>query len=489
MMVALGAAAVSRSASATTTRTYTLGAMNRFIIDDTNRWLYPHMITKFKSLFYIELFGSDPSRLFSAPGSARQAAGPAGQTLDLVDLVQVQSTAGGGVILGITDDIFLSAHLSDYEDPTVPTFLSLLGESSQGDPNAFPWLATVPPDAPGSANRKFDLFGAYNLADVLQLGLHFEYGSSKYIRNPNDNDPQVPADQNGGVEARKIDEIRTSEWGLLVSAGLTPSEAFALDFGIGFRLHDLDYFPNDRDELIEGGGGFELSFDARSFIGLTEWWELVPAVSFRMVRLTAADLGNFATGLTYNGDVGLERYFITDVAFQALVIDAGLGGHFKPTDWISFWAVIGFQWLNQYEQYENTVEELPDAGLARDQPLEFSRDSVSADALPYIRLALEARVFSWLDFRAGVVKFIRADQVTQDNIDDNDANNNRLNDTVRDYPFFDYFLGFAAHYEGFFLDMQLDPFWFLRGPEALSGASGGEDAGNMFINASLGYNF
>jgi hypothetical protein len=486
ILVALGAAALPNSARATTTRAYTLGAMNRFVIDDTNRWLYPHMITKFKSLFYIELFGSNPSRLFSAPGSNRQATGPAGQTLDLVDLVQVQSTAGGGAILGLTDDIFIAAHLSDYEDPTVPAFLNLLAASSQGDPSAFPWLATVPPDSPGSANRKFDLFGAYNLQDLLQIGLHFEFGSSKYIRNPNDNDPEVDAG-GGGTERRMIDEIKTTSWGLLLSAGLTPSEAFALDAGIGFRLHDLTYFPNDR-ELIEGGGGFELQFDARALIGLTEWWELVPVASVRFIRLSAADLASFATGLTYNNDVGRESVFITDVRFQAFVLDVGIAGHFKPTDWISFWAAVGIQWLNQYEEYENLIDEVPDAGLIRDQPLEFARNSVSADALPYIRLALEARVFSWLDFRGGVVKFIRADQVTEDNLDTNVPENNRLNDVVRDQPFFDYFLGFAAHYEGFFLDMQLDPFWFLRGPEALSGASG-SGAGNMFINASLGYNF
>ncbi len=487
LVLALGAATVPKTAGATTTRVYTLGAMNRFIIDDTNRWLYPHMITKYKSLFYVELFGSNPSRLFSAPGSERQAAGPAGQTLDLVDLVQVQSTAGGGVILGLTDDIFISAHLSDYEDPTVPSFLNLLAASSQGDPSAFPWLTDVTPDAPGSSNRKFDLFGAYNLADLLQLGLHFEFGSSKYIRHPNDNDPQVPADLSGGVEARKIDEIKTTEWGLLASAGLTPSESFALDAAVGFKLYHLTYFPNDRD-LLEGGGGYQLSFDARSMIGLTEWWELVPVFSLRFLHLSAADLANYATGLTYNDDVGRERYFITDVAFQAFVLDVGIAGHFKPTEWINFWAAVGLQWVNQYEQYENNIADAPDAGLVRDQQLEFARNSVSSNATPYIRLALEARVFSWLDFRGGVVKYIRADKVTQDNIDDNSADNNRLNDVTRDEPFFDYFLGFAAHYEGFFLDMQIDPFWFLRGPEALSGASG-SGAGNMFINASLGYNF
>lgn len=488
LLVLSAAVAAPKHAAATTTRVYTLGAMNRFIIDDTNRWLYPHMITKYKNLFYLELFGSDPSRLFSAPTSNRQATGPAGQTLDIVDLVQVQSTAGGGAIIGLTDDLFISAHLSDYENPTVPAFLNLLGASSQGDPTAFPWLATVPPDAPGSANRKFDLFAAYNLQDFMQLGLHFTYGSSKYIRNPNDNDPEVPADLNGGVEARKIDEIKTQEIAFKLSGGLTPSESFALDLALGMKFHTLTYFPNDRD-LLEGGGGLEFSFDARSMIGITEWWELVPVVSFRFIRLSAADLANFGNGLTYNDDVGRERYFITDVAMQSYVFDVGIAGHFKPTDYINFWGAVGFQVLNTYEQYENTIADAPDAGLVRDQGIEFSRDSVSADAVPYIRLAIEARVFSWLDFRGGVVKFIRADKVTEDKIDDNDANANRLNDVTRDYPFFDYFVGFAAHYEGFFLDMQLDPLWFLRGPEALSGASGGASAGNMFVNASLGYNF
>ncbi|CAN0572130.1 unnamed protein product, partial [Laminaria digitata] len=92
-----------QKAEATTTRIYTLGSMNRFILDDTNRWLYPHTITKYGNLFYLELFGSAPSQGSSAPTSNRQAS----------------TTAGGGMILGLTDDLFMSMHLSDYEDPTV----------------------------------------------------------------------------------------------------------------------------------------------------------------------------------------------------------------------------------------------------------------------------------------------------------------------------------------------------------------------------------
>ena len=58
------------------------------------------------------------------------------------------------------------------------------------------------------------------------------------------------------------------------------------------------------------------------------------------------------------------------------------------------------------------------------------------------------------------------------------------NDFTADYPFFDYFIGAAIHYEGFFLDMQLDPEYFRRGPYFASGAGG-----NMFLNGSLGYKF
>ena len=79
---------------------------------------------------------------------------------------------------------------------------------------------------------------------------------------------------------------------------------------------------------------------------------------------------------------------------------------------------------------------------------------------------------------------MRSDKTTIIQIDDEVAASARDNDTTVDDPFFDYFLGLAAHYESFFLDMQLDPEWIRRGPNFLSGA-----AGNMFINGSLGYNF
>jgi hypothetical protein len=358
----------------------------------------------------------------------------------------------------------------------------LLAGSSQGDPSSFPWLP-VPPDAPGTANRKIDLFFAYNLQDLAKFGLQFTFGSSKYFRNPNDNDPDVQADLQGGVEARKLDNIKSVEWGFLLGAGLELGEAAAIDAALGMTFHSLTYLPNDR-ELIEGGGGFELRADARAMIGLTEWWELVPALSFRLSSLSAADLANYANGLAYNGDTGREEYFITDVASKRMLFDLGVAGHLRPTDFLDFWAAVGLQFGRWSAEFDNTVPDAPDANLNRDQALEFSRDSISHDAVPYVRFALEAKLFSWLDFRGGVIKFLRADTVKEDKLDDNVAENNRLNDVTRDFPFFDYFVGFAAHYEGFFLDFQLDPQWFLRGPDFLSGSGG-----NMFVNASLGYRF
>lgn len=480
----------SREAEATTTRVYTLGVMNRFVLDDTNRWLYPHIITKYGSLFYLELFGAAPSEGASAPGSLRQTASAApGQfgTLSIADTVPVQSTAGGGAIVAITDDLFVSLHLSDFQNPTVPTFLGLIAGASRGDPRAFAWLP-IPPDTPAAANRKFDVFLAYNLQDIAQLGLLFTFGSSRYVRNANDNDPEVQADLMGGTERRNSDSIGTSELGVLLGGGIEVGDVASVDVGLGVTLHGLTYRPNQRGSLLDGGGGVAFQADVRSMIGVSESWEVVPALSFRLTSLSGADLADFANGLFYNDDVGRERYFITDVRAKQLVLDLGVAGHLKASERIHFWMGTGVQVARFSAEFENAIQDAPMAGLVRDEPLEFSRDSVTVDALPYLRLALEAGVFSWLDFRAGVVKFVRADTVKEDKVDDNNANNNRLNDVTEDFPFFDFFVGFAAHHEGFFLDVQMDPFWFMRGPEFLSGASG-SGGGNMFANASLGYRF
>lgn len=484
-LVAGGVLAAPSLATATTTRVYTLGGMNRFIVDDTNRWLYPHTITKYGNLFYVELFGAEPSQNFSAPGSLRQGAVPAApipgsfHNLDLADVSPVQQTAGGGAILALTSDLFLGMHLSDYQNATVPTFLGLLAGSSQGDPRAFPWLST-PPGAPSEANRKFDLFLAYNLQDVAQLGLKLTYGSSKYNRIPNDNDPDV--DSPPGVEKRRVDDIGTQEFGFLLGGGLELGDAAALDIGFGMNFHSLTYAPNDRRNLLEGGGGLEVQGDVRAMIGISESWELIPAVSFRYMGMSAADLANYGTGLTYTGgDFRQESFFITDVTWSRMLFDAGLGGHFRASDAVHFWGAVGFQFMRNVAQYENKIG---DGGTSRDQNLEFARDTLTTDALPYMRLAIEARIFSWLDFRGGVVKYLRADTLIERKDDDDNPDNNRFNEVTRDHPFFDYFVGFAVHHEGFFADVQIDPNWFMRGPNFLSGAGA-----NMFVNASLGYRF
>lgn len=475
-------------AEATTTRIYTLGAMNRFILDDTNRWLYPHIITKYGNLFYVELFGAAPSQNTSAPGSNRQ--GVPVRAIDLADTVPVQQTAGGGMILGITDDLFMSLHLSDYEDPAVPRMLDWLASTSGNDPRGFPWLPDAP-DAPESANRKFDLFFAYNLQDLAQFGLQLSYGSSSYSRTPNDNDPDIPTNiPQDSTERRLSDSIGTSAFAFLLSGGINIGDVATVDAGFGMTFHSLTYRPNDRGNLIDGGGGLEIQADVRSMIGITDWWEVVPAMSIRYQGLKAADLANYSNGLTYdNTETGREDYFITDAELSNFVFDLGVAGHFKPTDAIHFWGGFGFEVINSTQKFEHLIAESPDNGNVRtDQNLEFFRDSRTTSGVPYFRLALEARIFSWLDFRGGVVKYLRSTKDTEDQVDDNDSDFNRLNDVTRDYPFFDYFIGFAAHYEGFFLDLQIDPLWFNRGPEFLSGSSG-SGGGNMFVNSSLGYRF
>lgn len=488
----------ARPAEATNTRVFTLGTMNRFIIDDANRWLYPHVITRYGHLFYVELFGTAPSAGTTAPDSQRStndapglydefgSGGVPGGALTAADFMPVQSRAGAGAIIGITEDLFVSFHLSDYENPLVRGFLEgPVATVSAGDPNAFPWLAGQAAIRPVSdANRKLDLFAAYKLLDLLDLGLLFSYGSSSFHYRADASDPNVPvgaAEQDQAV--RGADDIGSSELRFLLSAGSEISTAFAVDAAFGLALHTLTYRPNGFTNRLEGGNGLELQADARATIGLTKWWELVPAISLRSVGFSGADLANYTSGLIYNdnGVPGRELANITDVKSSAFLLDAGLAAHMRPFDFVDFWGAVGFQTMAMGFQYAHIEPE--GGGVVRDDPLESFERSRSVTSL-YLRAGLEARLFSWLDFRGGVVKYLRGDSVAREQTDAQDATNDRDNGDSRDQPFFDYFLGFAAHYEGFFLDLQLDPFFFQRGPQFLSGSGG-----NMFVNASLGYRY
>lgn len=168
------------------------------------------------------------------------------------------------------------------------------------------------------------------------------------------------------------------------------------------------------------------------------------------------------------------------------LIDVGLAGHLEPLPEVDFWIAGGIQYSSFHNQFRNQLDDAPDQGEVRDEPLEFSRTEFSSLALPYVRMGLEAEIFEWLDFRAGLVKFIRDETVSVDAEDVNVGANNRDNATSTDAPFFDYFVGASVHHKGFFLDLQIDPQWFAAGPEFLSGASTGR---NMLVNASLGYTF
>lgn len=484
-------------AEATTTRVWTLGGMNRFVMDDANRWLYPHTITKYGNLFYLELYGAKDSYDFTAPGSLRArdtSADALGfirpiQTLSDADFVPVQASAGGGAILALTEDLSISFHLSDYENPIIRSFLTSLGGKQivAGDPTAFPWLSSGRnTNLVGNANRKFDVFTAFDVSDMLSLGLQLSWGSTAYSRTPNANDPDVLSGDDS--LKRASDSLGVSEFRFLLSTGLELSDALAIDVGFGMGFHGLTYNPNLRSDLIEGGGGLDLQADVRAIIGLTEWWELIPSLSLRTVNLSLADLANFETGLTFNktdDTAGRQTSNITDVKSSALLFDMGVAGHFKPSDKVQFWGALGMQIQRRAFQYDHFNQE-SDQFQRNDptNPIDFARDSQTTLVLPYMRLALEAKLFSWLDFRGGVVKYVRGSTVREEKQDFQSAANNRDNDFSDSEPFFDYFVGVAAHHEGFFADLQLDPVWFKRGPNFLSGAGA-----NMFINGSIGYRF
>ena len=96
--LALGLIGASATAEATSGRVWTLGNRNRFIQDDANRWIYPHTITKYGNLFYLELYG-----LANSFGSMpflwlRSVAGSPVKTSDVVDgSTRGRANVGNGI--------------------------------------------------------------------------------------------------------------------------------------------------------------------------------------------------------------------------------------------------------------------------------------------------------------------------------------------------------------------------------------------------------
>ena len=479
-------AMTSQTAEATGNRVWTLGGMNRFVEDDANRWLYPHTIKNYSNLFYLEMFGLGDSIGAVAPGSLRSAQNT--ETFLASDFQPIQGSAAGGAIIQLMDGAFLSLHLSDYENEAVKSFLEdTFAPFAGGDPSSIGWIPSNPPPGLEGANRKLDLMAAYDVVpDFLSVGLAVSFGSSAYLYNPNDNDAPLYEGTDDEV-SRATDNIGTSETRVLLSAGIDVSEAITAEVGFGFANHGLTYLPNNNNQLLTGGSGTELQLDARAMMGLSEKWELVPAISFRSLNFKAEDLSDLATGLSYNNTAPeRDQTRQSTVELASSVFDLGVAGHYKPVEYVDFWLAAGMSIGSRQTSVIHFEAEDPGASppIVRDLPLEEDIATDGMVALPYLKTGIEARVFSWLDLRAGVVKYVVSNKTTVSQVDDQANDSNRNNDTTVDDPFFDYFLGMAAHYEGFFLDMQLDPEWIRRGPNFLSGASG-----NMFLNASLGYKF
>ncbi len=473
-----------RPAQATVTRVYTLGGMNRFILDDANRFIYPHAISRYSNLFYVDLFGAQPSRSFSAPGSRRQLANqvttggnrlsgqfsPMLQAFDSADMVPVQFSAGGGALFEVFGGLSLGLHLSDHQTNVVPRFLELLSSASASDPRNPGFVE--PGRVQGTSNRKLDVFAAYELENLARLGLLISYGDSSFTRTPFEGE-EGPPDQNGEPTQRLRDAFGSSEFGFVVSGELTVSEALAIEAGVGMNFHGLTYRPNNFSDLLDGGGGLEFRADARARLKLSKEWELVPAVSFRTLNVSGSNLGNYNTLLPFEGEDLRE---VINVAFGETLIDVGVAAHLSPVERIDFWVAVGFQ---HFDYFEELAANEPSSG----PPTDLFRFRDTLLALPYLRLAIEARVFDWLDFRAGLVKFVQDFSTTRraENSGDPSLEESRSQDA----PFFDYFLGLKAHHEGFFLDFQVNPSFFRSGPDFLSGAGGND----LFVNASLGYTF
>jgi hypothetical protein len=286
--------------------------------------------------------------------------------------------------------------------------------------------------APNAAAQNIDLFYGYR-------GTNFDLGA-------------------------RIDYNNTSsEFG-----GKVGASAIGLNVGVGFNLsgnmlegnvmyralswNNEEQFPvvQPWDPLTEKDAGNEMGFNARYLIAYNSMVTLVPAFAYRAQKVSEK-LSTAAPGV---GD-GSE--------FKTTAYDLGIGCNTVPLQGTEFLTSIGVRSVNN---------------KFTDQDTTTATDYDETDShFPYISFGSEIQVKNWLQFRFGAEK-------TWDGFNSKSTVAGVPEDKFHSASF-DYHVGAGIMVGDLQWDVEVNPNWFNAGPYLLSG----ENAGDMFLNISIKYDY
>ena len=429
----------SGNALAWETRVLTLGDQNRFIEDSANVWIYPQKTLDHSDQFILDLnqyWDGDVSAFSqedSAPLSVHQLSGdenravPAPEHNDGGAASQdsgLLGSVGGGLNWSITPDWSVGIWTTDYQDPTMLSFLNLASYmqrsffgieylSDQGSVNPGNQSDSVLDEfiagnatpiswgsAPEDAGRKLDLFSAWRLSKGLDLGVHLGWGSTSLFRHDNKGGADLFADFGDGIDnnGNNLDvqgEISTTNQHITIGTGITKawSDETHLDLALNYDVRTFSMLVDENDfqfvdpmHSIDIQGRFRFRFSRN-------WW-LVPALQIHYDKFATDIANNLGLGGAIDDEaaVNIPGTEQTLVDGSRLNLDVGIGSHMRVLNKIDVYAAFGFDFeqLSLFASSDQGANEL----------------TYDKTELPYVRVGAEAPLWDWFVFRAGFRKIV-----------------------------------------------------------------------------------
>ena len=443
-VVAFVVAGFASTAMASYTRMHSLGEGGRYLKDETNVRFFPSLIAEFPDQFGLEL-GNAVSN-FNQP----------------FDPVLAELT--GHIHLNTLYGVVLGIWASDYNHRNSGDIGAQIG-ASFAEKFAMPTNEFDPNGA--GANRKYDLVlgRAFNWGS---LGLNIAYGSSSYDRSPHwDEVSQFNADYN-----RAKDSFSYSELSLRFGGTMRLANRLAIDAALYYNSMGYAYKPDGISfpGTLDAGGAYGLI--ARANWLLSARWSIVPMLKFDMAS---------ASG-TQTRDAGsadnLDPEFQTRHNADKMDFELGVGFVLTPMAGITVYVAPAITYTKE--------------SMKQQVDFDWNKDTWTQMNLPQIRSGIEFQLTDWMVLRSAFVKNVMDN--THEHADYIDAVGKMVVTTRHDLvpqignqagqASYWYTVGFGLTFERFFLDFELDPAYFNRGPYLLSGAGG-----NMFLRASATYLF
>ncbi len=441
LFVALMLTLMATSAFATDTRLETMGmgsfwydgtfvpALNTVVKDNANISMYPSTINYYPNIFWGEI---DSHEGYSSKS-----------------------------IYGENDYFYKVGALiqrGDDEDPWVfGMHFSTVPYENDFDHNLYNY------DSDDQTNHRMNLYYGRNLSD---MPFGFTFG---YFRSSAKNEDVLEGDEYNQYE----DTYNRYEVGF----GLSPMEGkleLALSLAMtGWTEKDYHFWNTGADSGLvddtEPDGNMELALRARYFMEPKGKFTCVPHFAFETKKYGEKNYGEL------DNDWVVTRTDETKVT----VIDLGWGTNYDAAEDVLVVSDFGITFGSYKYSYDYTDDAYTESSEA-----EYK---YSYKAMPYFKLGIDAKVFNWMDFRAGVTSMWNTYKYERDYTDGGTYSYMRGESFTTTQTF----LGAGFHWGALEIDALLDPEFLLNGPYFIGGEStdNNYDSDSLFGKVSFLYSF